>query len=261
MIFVSETEGIVSMFDDFEVVVTGAEQGVVGLASTHTHRALTEARTWIPVSKPQPPMTQFCALFWITAEDSHWHPKSSLAQPASVTAAEKMHVSAQSGTASALAWHGDLEPHGAGVVPGPEEDEVIDPLEETSVLVDDSLAVLVSDLVEAVDSGAEVVVLFSVEVGVTGGELLDCFSVEVVCGVVEVLDSLGVELLVTSVVVMTVVVITALVGSGFAVATQLHTEPPAPMALPSSPALVQAAMTQPTARLWIADEEAGMQRP
>lgn len=91
------------MLDDFEVDVTGTEQGVVGLASTHTHRALTEARTWIPVSNPQPPMTQFCALFWITAEDVHWHAKSSLAQPASVTAAEKMHVSAQSGTASALA--------------------------------------------------------------------------------------------------------------------------------------------------------------
>lgn len=141
------------------------------------------------------------------------------------------------------------------------EDELIGLVEETSVVVDDSLAVLVSGLEEVVDPGAEDVVHSSVEVGVTAGELLDCFSVEVVCGVVEVLDSLGVELLVTSVVVMTVVVIGVLVGSGFAVATQLQTVPPAPMALPSSPALVQAAMTQPTARLWIADEEAGMQRP
>ena len=63
--------GVVVVSTDFEVCVAEAEQGVVGWAVTQTHKALTEFNTWIPVPKPQPPMTQFCALFWMTADDVH----------------------------------------------------------------------------------------------------------------------------------------------------------------------------------------------
>jgi hypothetical protein len=77
--------------------------GVVGLASTQPQRASTELMTWMAVTMPQPSMTQSCAAPWITADEAHWHSKSSVSQPAAVTAAEKMQDSAQSGTASALA--------------------------------------------------------------------------------------------------------------------------------------------------------------
>ena len=83
-----------------------------------------------------------------------------------------------------------------------------------------------------------------------------------------VLDTsvLDASVLVTSVLETSEVVVTSIVvevtsGGCVAVATQAQTEPPAPIALPSSPAFVQAAITQPTALLWIADEEAGIQRP
>lgn len=96
----SEVSGVVV---PAKVSVAVAEQGVVGLASTQAHKALTELRTWMPVSMPHPSMTQPWAAFWMIDVDEHWHSKSSVEQPASVTAAEKMQVSAQSGTASALA--------------------------------------------------------------------------------------------------------------------------------------------------------------
>lgn len=57
--------------------------------------------------------------------EEHWHSKSSVEQPADETAAEKMHDSAQSGTASALGWHGDTESQGLLVIGPVDSDDVV----------------------------------------------------------------------------------------------------------------------------------------
>jgi hypothetical protein len=102
---------------------------VVGLASTQPQRASTELMTWMAAAMPQPSITQPCAAPWMTADEAHWHSKSSVSQPAAVTAAEKMQDSAQSGTASALAWQGDTASHDGT---GPEEEVVMGPVEDVT---------------------------------------------------------------------------------------------------------------------------------
>ena len=55
-----ELETTTLVVDD-EVEATVVEQGVVGLAVTHEHKADTELSTPIPVTAPQPPSTQLRA--------------------------------------------------------------------------------------------------------------------------------------------------------------------------------------------------------
>lgn len=66
-------------------------------------------------------------------------------QPAEVTAAEKIHVSAQSGTASALFWQGDEESQGLLVIGpvDPAEVVVVGGLEVVATVVVDVTAALV----------------------------------------------------------------------------------------------------------------------
>lgn len=102
-------------------------------------------------------------------------------------------------------------------MPGSEVVEVMGPVDEVSVSVGCSIVELVSEAVVEVTSPG-------------------------------VVSEVVVEVTLSAVVVVVIVAVGS-VGSGVAVATHAQTEPPAPMALPNSPALVQAPMTQPTARL------------
>jgi hypothetical protein len=56
-----------------EVVVAELPHGVVGLAVTQSHRALTEFKTAMAVLMSQPLMTQSWATLWIIDDEEHWH--------------------------------------------------------------------------------------------------------------------------------------------------------------------------------------------
>ena len=60
MLLDGELDGELELVIGVEVV---DGQGVVGLAVTHAHRALTESSTWRPVAMPQPATTQLSAEF------------------------------------------------------------------------------------------------------------------------------------------------------------------------------------------------------
>jgi hypothetical protein len=61
------------------VVVDSGGQGTVGLSLTQSQSALTELRSSKAPGMPHPWMTQSWAALWITADDVHWHWKSSVA--------------------------------------------------------------------------------------------------------------------------------------------------------------------------------------